>query len=821
MLSSWINKNTEQKKDNAPSTSLLIHNVEKDEHLNENLKSIEIESLIDDCFNLTEDSTQNNDNNEPITNQENNELDINFNDPGCWPTMTSRFRDFIVERGPYLMDQNNYFPVNDDGRHFDGKWFYKFLNNGEKVRRQWLLYSTSKNAIFCFACLLFSNNDIRKSAFSNNGFQDWKHLNPSVSEHENSKNHRQHFLDWKELEKRLRDSKTIDHELQNSIKNEKEKWFCILNIIVDGILFCAKNNLALRGSSDKIGETNCGIFLSLMEVISHYNPILLAHIKHITDSNKPTISYFSHKIQNEIICIMGQQVRQTILKQIKKSKYFSILFDCTPDKSHQEQMSQTIRYVDISNGEIMIKESFIDFIICTDEKSGLGLSNEILNTIRNNGLDIMDCRGQCYDNGANMAGNNNGVQSHILRVNELATFLPCSAHSLNLVGVHAAEVSPMMITFFGLIQNIYSFFSGSTSRWELLMKTMKITLKSHCDTRWSTKKQAVNALKLNFKHVFDILNLMATNSKDFNKNTSASAQHILKQINFKFLCLLHFWDSILGQIDKVNLSLQNQNQSIDVATKSLEGLIECIQNIRDSGFENALNEAKKNALLINIPTDFPTTRKIKRKINDLELNETKTNETSETIVKLQCYQSLDSIITSLKWRFEKLSNISSNFSFLCGRNLSSMEIDDIKKWSDDLALLYSVDLNGGELFTEVQSFKFQASTLISSFKTATSYDFLKCIHQHSLQDVYPNLEVALRIFLTMPVTTASCERSFSKLKLIKNYLRSTMGQERLSNLAILSIEQEIASKMDYTSIIEEFASKKARKVNIFKLYTLY
>ncbi|KAL4089763.1 hypothetical protein QTP88_024734 [Uroleucon formosanum] len=619
------------------------------------------------------------------------------------------------------MDQNNYFPVNDeDGRHFDGKWFYKFLNNGEKVRRQWLLYSKSKNAIFCFACLLFSNNDIRKSTFSNNGFKDWKHLNPSVAEHENSKNHKQNFLDWKELEKRLRDCKTIDYALQNSIKNEKEKWFCILKVIVDGILFCAKNNLALRGSSDKIGEANCGIFLSLMEVISHYNPILLAHVKHITDSNKPTISYFSHKIQNEIICIMGQQVRQTIFEQIKKSKYFSILFDCTPDKSHQEQMSQIIRYVYISNGD-MIKESFIDFI-CTNEKSGSGISNEILNTIRNNGLDIMDCRGQFYDNGANMAGSINSVQSHILRVNELATFLPCSAHSLNLVGVHAAEVSPMMITFFGLIQNIYLFFSGSTSRWELLMQTMKITLKSHCDTRWSTKKQA---------------------------------------------------DSILGQIDKVNLSLQNQNQTIDVATKSLEGLIECIQNIRENGFENALNEAKKIAILINIATDFPTTRKIKRKKYDLESNETETNKSSETIVKLQCYQSLDSIITSLKWRFEKMSNISLNFSFLSGRNLSTMGIDDIKKWSDDLALLYSVDLNG---------------------------------------DVYPNLEVALRIFLTMPVTTATCERSFSKLKLIKNYLRSTMGQERLSNLAILSIEQEIASKIDYTSIIEEFASKKARKV---------
>jgi hypothetical protein len=198
------------------------------------------------------------------------------------------------------------------------------------------------------------------------------------------------------------------------------------------------------------------------------------------------------------------------------------------------------------------------------------------------------------------------------------------------------------------------------------MQTMKITLKSHCDTHWSTKKQAVSALKLNFNHVYNILNHMVTDVKDFNKNTTTFAQQILKQIDLKFLCLLHFWDSILGQIDKENLSLQNQNQTIDVATKSLEGLIKCIQNIRGNGLENSLNEAKKIALLINIPTDYPTTRKIKRKKYDLESDETETNKSIETIVKLQCYQSLDSIITSLKWRFKKMSNISSNFSFLSG-----------------------------------------------------------------------------------------------------------------------------------------------------------
>lgn len=157
-------------------------------------------------------------------------------------------------------------------------------------------------------------------------------------------------------------------------------------------------------------------FLSLMEVISHYNPIILDNVKHIKESNKPTISYFYHKIQNEIICIMGQKVRQTVFENIKKLKYYSILFDCTPDKSHQEQMTEIIRYVHISNGEISIKESFFYFL-CTNTKPGLGLFDQILNTIKDNGLHIMNCRGQGYDNGANMAEVNNGVQAKGVRRN--------------------------------------------------------------------------------------------------------------------------------------------------------------------------------------------------------------------------------------------------------------------------------------------------------------------------------------------------------------------------------------------------------------------
>ena len=94
----------------------------------------------------------------------------------------------------------------------------------------------------------------------------------------------------------------------------------------------------------------------------------------------------------------------------------------------------------------------------------------------------------------------------------------------------------------------------------------------------------------------------------------------------------------------------------------------------------------------------------------------------------------------------------------------------------------------------------------------TAFELLELIHKYSLEETYPNTNVALRLFLTIPVTVASNERSFSKLELIKNYLRSTMGQERLSNMAIISIKSKIAAKLSYDKLIDDFAFIKARKV---------
>lgn len=67
-------------------------------------------------------------------------------------------------------------------------------------------------------------------------------------------------------------------------------------------------------------------------------------------------------------------------------------------------------------------------------------------------------------------------------------------------------------------------------------------------------------------------------------------------------------------------------------------------------------------------------------------------------------------------------------------------------------------------------------------------------------DCCPNIFVVYRILFTIPITVASAERSFSKLKLLKNYLRSTMSQERLNELATLCIEKKLLDDVNIEAI---------------------
>ena len=75
------------------------------------------------------------------------------------------------------------------------------------------------------------------------------------------------------------------------------------------------------------------------------------------------------------------------------------------------------------------------------------------------------------------------------------------------------------------------------------------------------------------------------------------------------------------------------------------------------------------------------------------------------------------------------------------------------------------------------------------------------VENASLVTTYPDVCTAYMMYRTVPITVATGERSFSKLKLIKNFLQSSMSQERLSGLALLSIENEQAKNLDFRKVI--------------------
>jgi len=75
--------------------------------------------------------------------------------------------------------------------------------------------------------------------------------------------------------------------------------------------------------------------------------------------------------------------------------------------------------------------------------------------------------------------------------------------------------------------------------------------------------------------------------------------------------------------------------------------------------------------------------------------------------------------------------------------------------------------------------------------------------------------ITYRIILNIPISVASVERSFSKLKLLKSNLRSTMSQDILNSLALISFENNFVKNHDFERIIDDFATKNSTR-KIFK-----
>lgn len=315
------------------------------------------------------------------------------------------------------------------------------MQNGEQVKREWLVYSQCLDAIFCFCCRIFSGYSAVDGITSTKGFNDWYHVSRAIKSHEFSSAHINNFIKWKTAEQHLLGNKAIDDQLCMQIQKEKERLREVLKRLVAFVLYLAKQNIAFVGSSFNIYDLNGrnGNFQQLIHTCATFDPVLKEHLE-----KHDKVHYMSSKTQKKLIKIIGQKVQTYILDWVNQSKYYAIILDGTTDVAHAEQMCFVLRYVylDKEHNKWQINEGFVKFIDISTAKTASSITEVAKSELKLLQLNFM-IRGQGFDNGAPMKGSEIGVQSE----NPRAFFNPCGNHTLNLSINDAANASSVPTSF--------------------------------------------------------------------------------------------------------------------------------------------------------------------------------------------------------------------------------------------------------------------------------------------------------------------------------------------------------------------------------------
>ncbi|XP_021761137.1 zinc finger MYM-type protein 1-like [Chenopodium quinoa] len=739
----------------------------------------------------------------------------NIYDPRVWDGLDSKMIDLLVKNGPKRDNSIVKGPKDKSSRRFTANLYTRFLSNGEKCDRDWLVYSKELDRVYCFCCKIFKKG-MERGQLTNEGFLDWGHVGFRLKEHETSINPVKNMTTWYELRLRFQKNQTIDKTTQMLIEKEKDHWKKVMQRIISIVKFLAKHNLAFRGSNGKLYQKSNGNFLGLIEMLAEFDPIIQEHVNRITN-NDIHFHYLGHTIQNELILLLGSAIKNEIIRKIKQAKYFLVILDCTFGVSHQEQMSLILRYVNVSNCNVCIEESFLGFFNVNDT-TGQGLFDVLQNELKNLDLDIMDVRGQGYDNGSNMKGKHQGVQKKFLDLNSNAFYTPCGCHSLNLTLCDMANTCSKARDFFGVIQRIYTIFTASTKRWQILKDNVKgLTVKSLSSTRWESRVESVKAIRFQMSDIREaLLQVADSNDKDYNIKSEAKSLANNELGDFEFLIAIVIWYEILFAINLVSKLLQSKDMLIDVAIKKIRGLTSFFEGYRETGFYDALSKANDIAIEMDIDLIFPQKREIKRKKYFDENPSTSSNAplSLEESFRVDYFLYIvDQAISSLYKRFEQFEEYENIFGFLFTPQRMK-PLDDLSLKSSCLnfenALMSNEKsyIDGNELFVELKLLK---EILHNDIKGP--FDILIFLNDVGC---FPNATIAYRILLTIPVTVATAERSFSKLKLLKSYLRSMMLQERLNGLAMIEIENDLLEKVEYEDLIDDFASKSVRRISLFK-----
>lgn len=305
-------------------------------------------------------------------------------DPAKW-IVDDELRDFIAQNG-YCQNANSDFKTSkrtykDQTRYFSSALFERKLQNGEVSNRQWIIFSESIAVIDCVPCRLFS--DANTCFGANQGFNDWKNEKACIEQDELSVSHKE-----APMVLRARDpQKGLKVLLDSELAQERRYWRDVLERVVVIVRKSTSRGLALKGSDEILGSSHNGNLLMCLEMLAEFDSFTREHIRRFGRPGNGRTNYLSSTTYQEVVHIMAQKCRGSIVPDLKAAKYYSIIVDSTPDIAHFDQLAIVVRYVR-ENGTST--EVFLTFLPNCGAQELYTAVTEFLVSV---GIDLKDCRG--------------------------------------------------------------------------------------------------------------------------------------------------------------------------------------------------------------------------------------------------------------------------------------------------------------------------------------------------------------------------------------------------------------------------------------------
>ncbi|XP_078442358.1 uncharacterized protein LOC144712055 [Wolffia australiana] len=702
--------------------------------------------------------------------------------------------DKYLELGPFQPRLSKY-PVDlKTGRSFSTSWFQRFA---------WLEYSIANDSEFCFVCYLFSpsKQTARSSSqFITSGFKRWKSAlekNKGLIQHSNSIDHTDAIAT---MEKRK--AKVLPCILSRLDGDQKSAQAAQVVSTAKVVLHLALQGLAFRSHQESHKSLNQGNFLETLDFLVYNDSDLRKSITCLPKNAK----YTSPDVQKEMTKAAADIVRRTMREELGDG-YFCLVVDEARCEARKEWMSVVLRFID-QHGEI--RERFAGAIHVEDTRSET-LFQHLLGFVHCFGLDIKRLRGQAYDGASNMRGEFNGLQALVRSHVPFAFYVHCFTHRLNLVIVAVATEVHSIAQLLCWVQQIFNICGASckrndalrSSHAEFIQKAIELgdvvtgkgqnqmrSLGSISSTRWNCRLSALKSIANLFSAICDVLQMVAEDVVAPKKRVEAD--HLLEKISsFEFTFGLMLMTEVLTVTNTLSVSLQKKDQDLVSACAMIKSAKLEIQSVRDEGFPGILDRRTRGRP--------PQSRELSYK----------DHYRLEVFIPV-----LDQLRSKLDCRFSETVGELMDLASCLQPNDNFHRFDCLKILR--LARVYSEDFSDVDhlgLESKLRSFK---STLIShpdfGVELKSIADLLPIIIKSGLSVNFPLCTRLIRLILTLPVSTATTERSFSALKIVKTRLRTSMGDSWLVDLLTLYIEKGIARNIPVDSVVSRFSAMKPRRV---------